>query len=59
MICDVVNEHISVTKEVLDKGLYYGDYAIQYYKKLNNHNHRYLQDALAKYERIQAAISEC
>lgn len=58
MICDIVNDHIFVTKDVLDKGLYYGDYAIQYYKKLNNHNHRYLQDSLAKYERIQVAMSE-
>lgn len=59
MICDTLNEHISPTKEMLSKGLYYGDYAIQYYKKLNNHNHRYLQDSLAKYEQIQAATVKC
>lgn len=55
LICDMIGQGVPLTQEILDKGLTYGTYAIDYYKQLNRSNHRYLQDALAKYEKILGA----
>lgn len=55
IICDALSTKSFSTEEMLKKGLYYGDYAINYYKQLNKSNHRYLQDSLEKYQRIEEA----
>lgn len=55
IICDAIDIQSFSTEEMLEKGLYYGTYAINYYKQLNNSNHRYLQDSLVKYQRIEEA----
>ena len=55
IICDALSTKLFSTEEMLKKGLYYGDYAINYYKQLNKSNHRYLQDSLEKYQRIEEA----
>ena len=55
IICDMIVLESFSTKEILEKGLHYGRYAIDYYKKLNRSDHRYLQDSLKKYRRIEEA----
>ncbi len=54
VICDMMERHIDIPQEIIDKGLYYGNYSIEYYKKLNNPNHRYLQDSIVKVNRISS-----
>lgn len=55
IICDTLNAEPFCTEEMLNKGAYYVGYAIDYYKQLNKSNHRYLQDSLEKYQRIEEA----
>jgi len=55
IICEIIGLESFATNEILEKGLYYGSYAINYYKQLNRSDHRYLQDSLTKYKRIEEA----
>lgn len=57
IMCDAISRNIEpmLTKEKLEKCLYYGDYAINYYTQLNQSTHRYFQDAKEKYSRIKQA----
>lgn len=52
IICDMINQNISIPKNILKKGKKCSDYAISYYKSLNNPNHRYLKNALYKQQLI-------
>lgn len=52
IICDMIKRNISIPKEILKKGRKCSDYAISYYKSLNNPSHRYLKDALYKQQLI-------
>lgn len=54
-LCDALSIRSFATEEMLNKGLSYGQYAIDYYRQLNKSDHRYLQDAQQKYQRILAA----
>lgn len=54
-ICSALNIESILTREMLDRGLRYGEYAINYYEQLKQSNHRYLQDSKEKYQRIQRA----
>lgn len=55
IICDILSVESLPQKEVLETGLRYGEYAINYYTQLNQSNHRYLQDSQEKYGRIEQA----
>lgn len=55
IICDALSVKSFSTEEMLRKGLFYGKYAINYYRELKKPNHRYLQDSVAKYQRIEEA----
>lgn len=54
-LCDALSIQSFATEEMLDKGLSYSQYSIDYYRRLNKSDHRYLQDAQQKYQRILAA----
>lgn len=54
VICEMIDNHIPVSVEILNKGIFYGNYSISYYKKLNKPNHRYLQDSIFKVKKISA-----
>lgn len=57
IISDNLDNERIINDEILQKGLFYGEYAINYYKQLNNDKHRYLQDSIIKYERIKNYMS--
>lgn len=53
IISDNLNNDTFINDEILQKGMEYGKYAINYYNQLKNTNHRYLQDSILKYNRIK------
>lgn len=55
IICSALNIESMFTRELLDKGLRYGEYAIKYYEQLKQSDHRYLRDSQEKYQRIRQA----
>lgn len=55
IISDNLCNETFATDEILQKGLTYGEYAINYYKNLKNNNHQYLQDSIIKYNNIKDA----
>lgn len=55
IITDNLNNITFITDDILQKGLTYGEYAINYYKELKNTHHQYLQDSIVKYNNIKEA----
>lgn len=54
VICDMIDRHLEISQIIIDKGLFYGNYSIEYYQKLNNPNHRYLKDSIIKVDKISS-----
>lgn len=53
IICRNINNSLFINDNRIQQGLLYGKYAIDYYSKLNQEEHRYLRDAIQKYEIIK------
>lgn len=53
IISSNLDNPVFLSKEILQKGMDYGDYAIRYYENLDNPEHRYLQDSIYKYHLIK------
>lgn len=55
ILCENINKPF-ITKELLETGIKSCQYSINYYKKLNQKEHRYLNDSCIKMERLQHAL---
>lgn len=55
IICDNMNKEL-ITQELLIKGINACQYSIDYYKQLNQTDHRYLNDSYKKLEQLQSAL---
>ncbi|MEY8389963.1 NACHT domain-containing protein [Lachnospiraceae bacterium] len=55
ILCDNINKEF-VTQKLLTEGIKACQYSIDYYKKLNQTDHRYLNDSYKKLERLQTAL---
>lgn len=55
ILCENINKPF-ITKELLETGIKSCQYSIDYYKKLNQKEHRYLNDSYLKMEQLQTAL---
>ena len=55
ILCENINKPF-ITKSLLEVGIKSCQYSIDYYKKLNQKEHRYLNDSYLKLNRLQSAL---
>ena len=57
IVCDMIDRKFDISVNILEKAVYYGNYAMNYYKSLNNPEHRYLKDTIIKINKIKNYIA--